>query len=588
MATEKLYTITTPSRARALRLADRDGGFFGGADRRARFGWLHRPAHATGAAVVIVPPFGYEAICAHRALRHLADAAARAGMLAVRFDLDGTGDSAGDDLDGGRLEAWLSSIADACDLARSAGADRLVLVGIRLGATLATLAAVRRDDVAGVVAVAAVPSGKALVREGRALQLTLGLPPPPDGATASELQEVVGFALSDETRDALAELDLAQLPRHPAPAVMVIDRDDLPANDAWVAALRGLGAEVTHRRLPGYVEMVLDPHRTEVPRAIIDATLEHAAALPAIAGVGAARRGVVTATAELGAGTEERVQLDDQLVAIASVPRGGYERAVILLNAGAVHHVGPNRLYVALARELAARGVLALRVDQAGIGDSAPRPGAAENVVYSEHAIADVGAAVAWVRARGSTHVTVVGLCSGAYHALKAAGRESIDAVVPINPLTFAWRPDMPLDLAPFRITSDVRRYRHSVRSIAAWRKLLRGDVDLERLARVVATRLRATVARRIREGLRRLHVPLRDLGSELAALARNGTAIHFVFAADDPGRAMLAEEAGSVVDRLARAGTLAIDVIENADHTFTPRWSHPLLIETVIRAATQ
>jgi len=44
---------------------------------RPRFVWLHRPVATPRGAIVIVPPFGYEAVCAHRALRHLAEAAAR-------------------------------------------------------------------------------------------------------------------------------------------------------------------------------------------------------------------------------------------------------------------------------------------------------------------------------------------------------------------------------------------------------------------------------------------------------------------------------------------------------------------------------
>jgi hypothetical protein len=77
-------------------------GYFG-PDDRPLFGWLCKPARTRRTAVVIVPPFGYEAICAARSLRHFAEAAAREQLIALRFDLDGTGDSAGDDLDPDRL-----------------------------------------------------------------------------------------------------------------------------------------------------------------------------------------------------------------------------------------------------------------------------------------------------------------------------------------------------------------------------------------------------------------------------------------------------------------------------------------------------
>src|SRR5437763_15110981 len=48
--------------------------------------------------------------------------------------------------------------------------------------------------------------------------------------------------------------------------------------------------------------------------------------------------------------------------------------AMVLLNADLIHHVGPSRLYVKLARVLAGRGVATLRVDFSGIGDNTPHP----------------------------------------------------------------------------------------------------------------------------------------------------------------------------------------------------------------------
>ena len=65
-----------PAQRREPALVRPDGVFFQSGERP-RFGWVHTPAVANGVGLVIVPPFGYEAICAHRSLRHLAEAAAR-------------------------------------------------------------------------------------------------------------------------------------------------------------------------------------------------------------------------------------------------------------------------------------------------------------------------------------------------------------------------------------------------------------------------------------------------------------------------------------------------------------------------------
>ncbi len=575
-----------------------EAGFLCGEGLRPCFGWLHRAsAPALGVGLVIVPPFGYEAVCAQRALRHLAETAAQAGLVAVRIDPDGTGNSAGDALDPDRLEGWLASIDRACTLALDAGAERLVLAGVRLGATLAVLAARRRHDVAGVVTIAAVPGGKALLREGRLLQRTLGLMPAPGASDASdasgETQELVGFALGASTITELAAIDLCKLADAPAPAMLLLDRDDLPANQALAAHLAALGVEVDERQLPGYVEMVLDPHRAQVPQAIIDATVAFARTRPVLADVpirphgttGLARRtpmGAAEATV-----TEEAVALDECLQAVVTRPAGAPRRAVILLNAGAVGQVGPNRLHVVLARRLAAAGDLVMRLDMSGIGDSRPRHGADENVVYSAHAMADVGVAVEWARRAGADQVAVVGLCSGAYHAFRAAlVGQPIDTVVAINPLTFHYKPGMPLDFADFRVAADAMRYRKSIASGASWRKLLRGRVNLLHVAKVLLHRTRGAAMRPLRNTWRRLGLPLtEDLGGELLVLARRGVALRFIFAEGDPGQKLLAEQGGPVVPKLISRGQLGIRVIPDTDHTFTARWSHPLLLDAISAA---
>jgi hypothetical protein len=290
-------------------------------------------------------------------------------------------------------------------------------------------------------------------------------------------------------------------------------------------------------------------------------------------------------------GVDEELVRIDGLAAIATRglgASGGFariERAVILLNAGAVYRIGPNRLYVELARKLAWRGTLTIRVDLSGLGDSKARDDN-ENVVYNDHAVPDVGAVVAWARRQGAAHVSVVGLCSGAYYAQKSALAHPIDTIVPINPLTFFWKPGMPLDFAAFKVVEDTERYKQSMKSAASWQKLLRGKVDVRRVARVVAERAKSVAEHRGRDMLRRLRVPLPDdLGSELYALARKRVSIHFVFASADPGGAMLAEQGGSVVGRLEREGSLAIHTIVGPDHTFTPRWSHPLFVATILQA---
>ncbi len=62
---------------------------------------------------------------------------------------------------------------------------------------------------------------------------------------------------------------------------------------------------------------------------------------------------------------------DRTLSLIVSEPSNKkYDKAVIMLTAGLLHKVGPYRLYTLLARKLASAGILCVRFDLSGVGDS--------------------------------------------------------------------------------------------------------------------------------------------------------------------------------------------------------------------------
>jgi dienelactone hydrolase len=89
---------------------------------------------------------------------------------------------------------------------------------------------------------------------------------------------------------------------------------------------------------------------------------------------------------------------------------------VVILNTGIIHRVGHHRMYVTLARKLAALGYKVLRFDLSGIGDSEMRT---DELSPLDGAIDDIREVVTWLK---TTHraerIILVGLCSGADHAL--------------------------------------------------------------------------------------------------------------------------------------------------------------------------
>ena len=106
------------------------------------------------------------------------------------------------------------------------------------------------------------------------------------------------------------------------------------------------------------------------------------------------------------------------------------EVGVLILNAGLLHHVGPFRLHVLLARLLGERGFTTLRIDQSGKGESFSRPDKA----YADAILEDYDDALSILRHHGVTRIVLVGLCSGADDALQiAVARDSVVGLVMLD-----------------------------------------------------------------------------------------------------------------------------------------------------------
>lgn len=122
--------------------------------------------------------------------------------------------------------------------------------------------------------------------------------------------------------------------------------------------------------------------------------------------------------------------------AIPRDPRTG----VIILNAGQVHHVGPNRVHVDVARHLAEAGFTVARIDQSGKGESPPRRGMARHACLLQD-FDDVAEHMATL---GVDRYVIFGLCSGADDALiiadqrdRVVGLTLLDGYVEHSPLRY-------------------------------------------------------------------------------------------------------------------------------------------------------
>jgi alpha-beta hydrolase superfamily lysophospholipase len=555
------------------------------------FGWLHLPpegVRARGAGVVVCKPFGYEALCANRSVRVFAERIAALGLPVLRFDYRGTGDALDIDPQSDQIQLWTEDIVTAvAELRQRAGVTEVYLLGFRLGALLAWRAAAQcRVD--GLALLAPVVSGNRYLRDLRMARLAaLSGAAETDRVPATDGSlEASGYQLTAATIKTLSDLNLANAATS-VPRVLLIDRNDLPAAKAWSAGLTNSGVQCEYHAIAGTVQMLMTaPQFAAVPEAMLQTTGEW---LTRIAATSEQETFTVRAGDRISAGSLPVPDEDGEVfVAEHPVLFGGEgrlfgivtepprdearRRAVILLNAAADHHSAASRMHVTFARAWARRGYVVLRMDLAGVGDSATRPGRPDDEVFPPGALDDIREAVLFVRNRyGSQDLTLAGLCSGAYHTLRAGvAGIPVNRLLMVNPLNYFWKEGMTLQgLQLAEVVHNPGVYRGRLVSAGAWKRLFTGQVNVWRIIKIYFQRPMLSLQRTLRDAARSLRIRLRyDLGSELEELAARGVRMVFVFSRNDPGIELLKLEAGSSLRRLGERCRPRI--IEGGDHTFT------------------
>jgi alpha-beta hydrolase superfamily lysophospholipase len=602
------------------------------------FGWLHRAANEGGAdlGVVICNPFGYEALCAHRAIRVLADEIAESGMPALRFDYVGTGDSGDLRTTADEIELWIGDVvAAANELRRRTGVTRICLLGIRLGAILATLASNRLDFAVDLAAIAPVVSGRKYLSQLRTMKLAASqrmaasVTPKPGtsgiSSVADNALEAGGFILQSETVSTLLKLNLNEAPVRPSCQILIVDRADLPTARSWSDAMTANGVAVQYVTKPGLVPMILtEPQLAIVPMDVIHDVVEWLNHRPRRTGLSQRASAQTLESAHdsdsvclvlPGPGGRPEAPLFERPIflgrkpdffGIVTEPATGElrRRGVILLNDGATHHIGSNRMGVALARGWARRGYFVLRLDLIGIGDSSLRDESASNAVFSPDAVEDVRTAVEYMRNQyGIGAIALAGLCSGAFHALRAAVCGlAVDRLLMVNPLHFFWEDGLTseeMELA--EVVQSAQRYRHQAFSMESMKRVLTGKANFQRIFRIITQRgwlaSRGTVGALMprfrilgwggaatKHGAKQQRDELInrirnfDLGRELEAVAEKGTRMTFVFSKGESGIDLLEMLAEPALKRLGPA--CRIRVVEGADHIFSQRAPRAILEE--------
>jgi alpha/beta superfamily hydrolase len=579
-----------------------------GPPERPLLGFCHRGEGRHGAStrdlvVVLCNPLGYEAMSVHRTYRHLAERLAARGFLALRFDYEGTGDSSGRWDEPGRVRAWLDNIKAAADHARAlAGASQVALFGVRFGATLAAQAAAELKETDCLIQWAPVVSGRAHVRELRAFRMIkppkMSAPSPTDGR-----EEIAGHSFSRETLADMSALDLLAQNARIARRALVLSRNERSVADETrlVEHLMAHGTDARMGQDGGYGRMMRDdPYEAVVPFETLDGIVDWISEEPyserrATAPTKPARD-VLTIAVRGGKDRVVETPLlfgdGKRLFGVLTEPEApvrGDRPAVCFLNVGANHHVGPHRMNVEFARDLASLGYRTLRFDVAGLGDSGVAPGTAENRIYTTDSVADVQSAMTLLGAmRDTTRFVLIGLCSGAYLAFHSAVADArVAGQVLLSSYAFEWKEGDSVAPTVRKTYGSTRSYARDLFDYQVWRRALRGEVDLRGIAGILLERFHTRVDSELPAFSARLRGQRRhqnEVERAFHALCDRGVQSLLVSSFDDGGLDMITGYLGSDARKMRGRKEFALEIADGADHTFSSSASQRILAGIITR----
>jgi hypothetical protein len=307
----------------------------------------------------------------------------------------------------------------------------VVLIGLRFGAVLATLAATCREDIAGLILIDPVLRGKSYITQSQieARLRNHGLPDRQGGLRLDEL------CLSDDTVRHISQVDLRALVPPSECPVGIFSPDRSPGVTACAEIWTNKGVSVTCAGFGGLEALLRPAHLAEeLPDftsilSWLRLTLPHAGHPDQATATVVPRPAMSRSVALRPAGCIEtplRFGQQSRLFGMLCRPDDAAqcELAVVIGNPGGDPHHGYARFSVELARRLAAVGIASLRIDFAGLGDSiSPSDDGSEGTtnVFEVDRSPDFAAAFDTLELFGYRRFAVHGLCSGAYHGLHAS-----------------------------------------------------------------------------------------------------------------------------------------------------------------------
>ena len=547
------------------------------------FGWFHQPqsgtagtAVASDVAVLLCPALGWDGLHAHHGYRLLADQFASAGYPTLRFQYPGTGDSG--DIDPGadgtvdQWDAWQHSVQDAANWLRvTTGASRLILVGLRFGAALAAAVAEQRADVDGLVLLAPVLRGKSYMRQlDMEARLESGAAPAEGGGI--EFHEL---SLSATTVALISKVDLRQAKLRADLKVAIFPQAKSNLVDGCVQAWTSRGVQVHCAGFDGLEPLLQEAIHCDPPPVDVSSVVGWATQyVPVHAELASGMSAYLPSDAGLVLAdcveTPVRFGDADRLFGILCRPSDTTaSRVVIIGNTGRDPHYGIARFGVQLARDLAAVGIASLRIDFAGLGDSPAEPGNSQALssLFEADRNADISAAIDRLAQLGFREFAIQGVCSGAYHAFRAAQADKrLSTLMLVNLPVFEWQGGNSVKDVLWQ-SAPASRVFTKMADRAVWKRLLHGRIELRPILVALVRRMGTVALRKVGPGVDQV-----TPANAVAALAERRVSALFLYSSSDPGLDTLDLAFGPQGERLQSVAGVDLRIVPGIDHVLSGR----------------
>lgn len=472
------------------------------------------------------------------------------------------------------------------------------------------------DEIENLVLWAPITNGRGFIREMTVVDMMSEAPR--ERTSSTGIIDAAGFRIFPDTVAALTTCSLLQSkPR--CRRVLLASRFDAPPNERLVEHFTGCGITVEEQMLPGVTEMLVEPHKGQVPDIAIqqittwlsqnasvnDRVSSELLCLKCDPAADMPGQIEVLVSGAVIRESAWRIGQSPDLFGILSEPAlapSAELPTIVLLNAGAAYRIGPGRMNVEMARQFSAQGFRCLRLDLCGLGDSVTQAASDENNSYAATAFRDIEAALSALRERlGPQKFVLMGLCSGAYAAFQSAVQftdpDLVESVL-INPLTYYWRDGMSIEDAPTSDLIQEHYYLTSALQPDKWLKLLSGrsHIGIRGALRIVARRLGLAKRSRPQVAAERCssaatavsspagpsHPETEDLTNDLKQVMAAGRHLSMFFSTSDPGYSILTSKAGRQTKHMLKRGQLSLKFLEDSDHTFSRHAARRKLIDAL------